>query len=671
MNSADRPRVRVGVVGLGAPGTALARLLAADGANGLLLLDPDPLTALDARRLGLRAAYVGRSRQAALTDELTAVHGPVATTLDASRLDASAVDELVRRVDLVVVTTEPGPVLVHDWADRAARGRVPVVHGTVRGHTALIGPTVLPARGPCHRCRRMRALACGELGSAWSPAQPDDHADDFTAARHKPPLTTLAPYVASVLGQEVSALSAHGDLARFVGTVQTYDGRSLAPRWHRLLRHPDCPTCGPWKRRPPPDGPTAPDFDRIEKNLVSPVCGVIRSLETVSQPDGEPSVLHLVWARLANAPLSRPASRFLNSSGRGWSQQEARDGAVAEALEHYCGLMWRPDVLLTASHTDLNHSAVDPSTLALHEPRTENTVLDWTPTRSLLTGEEVWVPVETLSLGQAQSGHTRQQTSNGLAAGAGLQNAVMRALLEVIERDAFFRCWTGRLPTRRHRCTESPDPLVRALAHEYAGRGIELDIHVVPTDTAAHVACAVARAQQPPVRAVGLGAALDLAGAVRRAVMEAAQLRTALAWRLHRSSADLQRAAWLAEDPSRVTTIDDHGLLYAVPQSASAFAFLETVPYLPWPSPSFSPKATDSSPAPDPLRELALSVGRVAPDVLYADVTTPDVTDLEIAVARVIVPGLVPPWFGSPPRSRASSRFPQGALFRSDPHPFM
>ena len=687
------PSIRVGIVGLEAPGVAVARLLAAAGINDFLLADPIAVSPPETRSLGIASDQAGRLRQDVVADELALSADVVASTLGAEPLVAQTVADLVRSVDVVIATTDRRSAVVHDWVDRAALKHVPALHGAIRAGTAVLGPTVLPSGGPCHRCWRLRALACGTgLESAQSVEQLNDSG---SRADHEndQSLPILAPYVASMLGQELLNFMVDQNLARFVKKMQTYSGLDMARHWHTLLRRPDCPTCGPWKRRRSADAirPSLPapadhlDFDRIEGMLVSSVCGVIKSLEAVPKADAEPEQPHIMWAELANAPFSQDIG-FLNSSGKGWSPREARDGAVAEAVEHYCGLMWRPEANHAARQAQVGDSAIDPRHLLTEKVASdgrhgEGTVLEWTPTRSLITGREVWVPIQAVSLNYRSDGGRTcmwQATTNGLAAGAGIRDAVTRGLLEVIERDAFFRCWMGHIPALRVAAADVPDSSVKKLAHEYANRGVHLDVYLLTTDTAAHIAAAVARDEsQLPARALGLGAAFNPVHAVRRAVAEAAQVRLSLLIMLQDTKAR-GRASWLAEDPSRVSTMEDHGLLYAMPQSSAAFAFLEDGPYSAW------SLGGPSDHRYDPLDTLITSVGSVASDVLYVDVTTPDMVDTEIAVARVMVPGFIPPWLdagaarlmdpqvlqGSMARARTSGQAAVAHL-NGDPHPLL
>jgi ribosomal protein S12 methylthiotransferase accessory factor len=93
-----------------------------------------------------------------------------------------------------------------------------------------------------------------------------------------------------------------------------------------------------------------------------------------------------------------------------------------------------------------------------------------------------------------------------------------------------------------------------------------------------------------------------------------------------------------------VSGLEDHDLLYADPATARAgLAHLRNPPHEPWAAPGDGVAGDDSH----ALRVLVESLGRVAGDVLYVDVTPPDVADLGVRVACGIVPGFQPIHFGA------------------------
>jgi ribosomal protein S12 methylthiotransferase accessory factor len=278
--------------------------------------------------------------------------------------------------------------------------------------------------------------------------------------------------------------------------------------------------------------------------------------------------------------------------------------------------------------------------------------LAWVLARSLVHDDEVWVPAMAVFMdypAQNPDEYLFPITSNGLAAGTTLHSAVLSGLLEVLERDALLISWLNRLPGHPHDPLLHPDESVRRLARLYRRRGVELVLIELPADHPVSVFMGIARSASPdngPSAAVGLGADLNPLESARRAVLEVGQVRPSIRRRARIVSAE--RVAELAADPVKVTAMEDHALLYAHPSTAHAFDFL-----LGEPRPWRDTPILDSGTA---LRRIVQHFGEVGQEVLYANLTSPDMQALGIFTARVIVPGFQPIWFGEAERRLGGRR---------------
>jgi ribosomal protein S12 methylthiotransferase accessory factor len=233
-------------------------------------------------------------------------------------------------------------------------------------------------------------------------------------------------------------------------------------------------------------------------------------------------------------------------------------------------------------------------------------------------------------------------TSNGLAAGPTLLDAVLRASCEVLERDAFLMTWLHRLPCRRAEPQSHPDADVVRLWAAYRRRDVDLLLFRLPTDHPCAVFAALAR-QAPeaegPAVVVGLGADLAPARAARKAVLETAQVRPGLRRRLRHPEVQ-QRMQALVSGAQRVETLDDHDLLYASQEAIGAFDFLLEQPVEPmdWGSPP------DSSS--DQMDRLIDWFANEHLDLLYTNLTPPDMERLHLHTVRAILPSFQPMHFG-------------------------
>lgn len=533
--------------------------------------------------------------------------------------------------DLVIAADDGALPVLHSWVNTIGlRLGVPTLHVAVRGPRATVGPLVLAGAGPCYLCWRMRALACEQdFAAAMAVEEELDARRAPDAARPVPP--ALLPMVTRAL---------QADLA---GGVLTLDARTGAEQLHPVLPRPDCPACAKVQR---PSAAVRTDMDDVERRTVDRLSGVVRVLEVMPKDVDEPERPYIVRAELANTHFRTGRDAFISCTGKGWTRRAARDGALGEALERYAAMTWRPERKLTSTYDGLDRPGLHPRDLVLFadhqyddlpfQPWRPETELEWVPAQSLVTGQEVWIPLLATHLGYRSPTALFPATSNGFAAGPDRDSATRRALLEVVERDAFAIAWTHQLAGRCVAASDVPDEVVRGIAATHARRGVDLTVHLLPTDTAATAVLAVAWSDRAPAAVVGAAAAMDPVVAARSAVLEVAQVRPLLRSRL-RLPAVRARMAELAAVPAKVATLDDHDLVYADP-AAEGLGFLRDSPRLSWP---------DASPGDDSLEALVRSLAEVASDVLAVDVTPPDVEAVGVRVVRGLVPGFVPIWFGA------------------------
>lgn len=227
---AARARAVVGVVGLGATGAGVARLLATAGVGTLLLDDETPVRSGDVAAGAHRWSDVGVPRSVALWRALRDVAPDV-------------------RVD---PDTEPDVVVVveRDAADPAraallASADVPHLSLVVRGADAVVGPWVRPGVGPCLRCLDLHRADA-------DPAWPRVLAALAGRASRGPGAPGDAPDEVGVLATACAALAAAQVLAALAGAVPALCGTTaeitlpdLVPRLRAWSTHPDCGCAAP------------------------------------------------------------------------------------------------------------------------------------------------------------------------------------------------------------------------------------------------------------------------------------------------------------------------------------------------------------------------------------------------------------------------------------------
>jgi ribosomal protein S12 methylthiotransferase accessory factor len=349
---------------------------------------------------------------------------------------------------------------------------------------------------------------------------------------------------------------------------------------------------------------------------ILPRCGITR-------------VADVTWLDEIGIPVYqavRPNAHTLSvSQGKGVTAILAKVSAAMEAVE-----LWHaehPGVpVTTATVEDLEDELrypLEELPLARHHFVGPDCRFRWFPAARVDgTGTSSYLPSTLLHLDSCVTGRWTpaafRATSNGLASGNVLDEAVLHGLYEVVERDAAAR--DRRYGTGRPLdLTSVEDPTARPLLERFAAAGVDLAVNFLPSPFDVPTFDVVITSSMFPVPFGGVGTHLDVGVALCRALTEAAQ----------------SRAAAIAG------TRDDIG---QAPYRGTAFSSVDRTPSPPSASRAGSDAVDFASVASAPLPDVHEEVVHVARRVesvtgcapLYVDLTRPE---LGIPVAHVVCPG--------------------------------
>ncbi|MDX3851732.1 TOMM precursor leader peptide-binding protein [Streptomyces sp. AK02-01A] len=352
-------------------------------------------------------------------------------------------------------------------------------------------------------------------------------------------------------------------------TLLSFDALTLETGSHHVTRRPQCPGCGdpamvaaqahrPLELR---GRATAPDTDggyrasgpdhllRAYGHLISPVTGVVTGL---SRMETHSDLLH-VYTAGHNFATNRPRDaefvrRVLRteSAGKGMTDVQARASALGEAVERYCGVWQGDEAHVTASTRSLGDDAVRLDTLQhfsarqfreredwrrqgtgfswVPDPLDETREVSWTPVWSLTENRHKYVPSSYLYYRfPAAPGPVHAVAhSNGTAAGASLEDAVLQGFLELVERDSVALWWYNRVRRPAVRLDDTTQPYLARWRDTYAARDREVWVLDLTSDLGIPVAAAVSRRVKGGSEDIlfGFGAHVDPAVAVSRALTE-------------------------------------------------------------------------------------------------------------------------------------------------------
>ena len=239
-------------------------------------------------------------------------------------------------------------------------------------------------------------------------------------------------------------------------------------------------------------------------------------------------------AVLGQQPLGLPATSL---AGSGLSPQKAFESCVGEGIEYLSQFVQAGDTTARGPFTAYGASADAHvrefiSGLLTHADITNDKAIAWVPSSNLIDGTPMWFPLDI-----CYRRHVREQDfkpplklSSGCAAGRTREDATLRGLLELVERDAVALWWRGG---RRGRAVapdgEAASAAAALLAQARQGQGQRTSwLLDITTDVGIPVVAALSTDPDGIGFAVGFGSRLTLAEAARAAVFELFQVELGL-----------------------------------------------------------------------------------------------------------------------------------------------
>jgi ribosomal protein S12 methylthiotransferase accessory factor len=642
---------RILFVGLEAWGAVAASELAAAGIGVLHIVDDGyvtPFHLLSARlwNQGSIGLSRGGELQQVLAESAPWCHVEVdccavsQETL-ASKLEASW--------DLVIVAVDHNNI---DQLTQIARtihtsGQVSL-YAMIKGVEAMVGPVVIPNKAACWNCVRLRLLANHDR---LYPADASrvTHSTDSSAGRTHATLAPMVPLLGHLLALEAIKVVAGYTRSQLVNEILIQNLVTLEAHRHAVVPEPRCEVCGGANSNYPVDKPAIepPTIHNLEdlrahfRGWIDPRTGVISDLVLRDQDPTEPRLpvrAHVLMSDFERG--IRSSGSFDGIGGKGLTAVEAAIGAFGEAVERYSASYVSRDRLVYSLGEALIGDFLDPETLCLYDkaqyartgfpfvPFDRSRPHFWVSGSWIDTGTPVWVPaLATYYLfPEGWDDLFCQVTSSGLAAGVSHEDAALRAVFELVERDAFMLSWLCQLPARRlivgnglHRDAQQ---ILQGL--QECGATIEfylLDVGLsIPT-----IACiGLGDGERWPGLTVSSAAHLSPRIAASKALLEHGYSGLYL----RRSMMEHRHA--IPRQPAHVQTFLDHAHYYIPAYRARACDFLRTGV-----GPPISLEALEE-PSDISLVACAERIGASGVRVAVVDVTAPDVATIPFHVVRAL-----------------------------------
>ncbi|RLL40715.1 bacteriocin biosynthesis protein SagD [Oceanobacillus piezotolerans] len=575
-------------------------------------------------------------------------------------------EEVPKNTDLALILDDGWQPAVHQKAEEVLRKTgTPWLRGFVSFGEGVVGPLVRPGEAGCSQCADMRRLMGGrDRTEMWELQRGMTMAGGIGSDPWSSSTGLLQ--MACLIGAEVQNVL-KGDQANSEGKVYLIDMKTLKGSWHSFLPDPLCPVCG----QIPDDSRDLARISLQPSPKISSGSFRCRPLEEIEKDivkdylDNRTGLLNSkmydLMTPFADSSVTLPMlAGDEGTAGRTHSYEESVLTAILEGVERNCGIEPRGKrTVIYDSYRNLENQALHPLKVGVHTREQyaqpgfpfksfdPNRSINWVWGYSFLEERPVLVPerLAYYSVGCESQGFI-YETSNGCALGGSLEEAIFYGMMEVVERDSFLMTWYAKLNLPRLDPFTAEDQELELMVERMrAVAGYDLYLY---NSTMEHGIPSIwAMAKNRKEKGLNLicaaGAHLDPVRAVKSAVHELAGMMLNLDEKFEANQEKYERMLY---DSSLVKEMDDHGMLYGLPQAEERLSFLldHNGPMRTFKE-EFKWKSNHMD-LTDDLRDLLQAFRQLNLDVIVVDQSTPETTRNRLYCVKVLIPGMLPMTFG-------------------------
>ena len=294
------------------------------------------------------------------------------------------------------------------------------------------------------------------------------------------------------------------------------------------------------------------------RHLVSPIAGVVSWLRRSSEETDD--FMHVYWAGSNFGSRGRTLSSLRRSlrsksAGKGSTREQSKVSALCEAIERVSGSFDGSEIHINKGFIEFedDEAAIHPNDVQLFSAHQldnsqelnaqghpynvipqhfdESTSVKWTPVWSFTQQRQRFLPTSMLYSmpTELKSPNDRIADSNGCAAGNTLEEAILQAFYELVERDAFAIWWYNRIQAPAVDAPSFEDPYLEKASEYYDRLDRDLWLLDVTSDLEIPTFVALSRQRNSNTEDIiyGAGAHSDPQIAALRAVCE---LNQCLSW---------------------------------------------------------------------------------------------------------------------------------------------
>lgn len=388
-----------------------------------------------------------------------------------------------------------------------------------------------------------------------------------------------------------------------------------------------------------------------EKLLVNDRTGIINSIKEVPCEPNDPEIF-IFGSKLARHSRYLPGSIPGRAAGAGLKKLEAKAAAIGEAVERYCASVYHRENFISGTFSEIqgDFRVPEPNSFSLFHPDqldklpysefNSDTNLSWVKGYSLVEDEPALLPACLVYLTYLPSPLSEEERiapsiSTGCATAFTYEEAILKGILEVLERDAFTVTWLNKLPCKKVDFSCSSQ-LSTIFSDKLDRKGLEYNIYRLPTDHDIPVFLSVLLDYRKETThiAVGGSAHVDPSRGILNALVESAHTRKWGQGLSRKNSGEI-----LQEGYKDIKRFEDHVLLYAEENMLQAIDFLldnsQTVSF-----DKFNTSTTENTK--EMLDKVLYHLGDKGMNPIAVNLTTPELGELGFKVTKVMMPKMQP-----------------------------
>ncbi|WP_239616561.1 TOMM precursor leader peptide-binding protein [Cohnella mopanensis] len=541
---------------------------------------------------------------------------------------------------------------------------IPWLRGVILYDEGIVGPLVKPGNAGCTQCAELRSFTAGQdrensLELQMTLLLQGEIVRDPSTSRFG--VLQTGYLIAAEAQKFIRGVPVHTDKA-----VYLVDLKTMKSSLHSFLPNPLCPFCGNLPIDVP-DNARISLQPSIKINAEAYRCKRLDDLgkglaeQYLDERTGlfNKKTVDLL-SPFANVDVNLPtATGNETSAGRSHTYAQSEQTAILEGLERYCGITPRSNkTVVHDSYRNLSNRALNPVEVGMYsaeqyaevdfpyKPFDPDVPLNWVWGHSFMKDCPILVPESLAYYSLGKDNSLVMEGSNGCALGGSLEEAIFYGMLEVVERDSFLLTWYARLSVPQIDPHSSKDQQLQHMIDRIQTiAGYDLFLFNVTMESGIPSIWAIARnkgGRGAHLICAG-GAHLDPIRAAKSAIQEVAGHIAFLGLTLNENRGLYNQ---MLADPYLVKRMEDHALLYSLPEAEARLRFLldQNRPLSTFEQ-EFKPRVVHPDLTVE-LKEMIQRFQRIDLDVIVIDQTAPETIQNGLYCVKVLIPGMLPMSFG-------------------------